>query len=342
MPELKGTLAPLRFESRLLQGNPLGDPHVREVPVYLPPSYFTNPSRRFPTIYALTGFTGKGTMLLNDSIWVERFDARVERLIRRKKLVESIVVMPDCSTRYGGSQYLNSSANGRYEDHLVRELVPYIDRSYRTIRDPRARAVMGKSSGGYGAIMLGMRHPDQFGLVACHSGDMYFELCYGPDIVKALRLLPRFGGAARFFRGFPRFAQKQSREIAPILNVVAMAMAYSPRAGRTPPFELPFDERTGERKERVWREWLRWDPVVMAARYRRNLRKLRLLYLDCGTRDEYLLHFGARILARRLRSLGVRFVHEEFDDGHGNIQYRYDRSLALFGATFRRELRSRL
>ncbi len=336
MPEFHGTLTPLRFESRVLKGNPLDDPHVREVPIYLPPHYFTNPSRRFPVIYVLTGFTGKGTMLLNDSIWVEPLDARLERLIRAKKLVECIVVMPDCSTRYGGSQYLNSAANGRYEDHLVRELVPFVDRNYRTIRDSRARAVMGKSSGGYGAIVMGMRHPDVFGLVACHSGDMHFELCYKPDLVQLLQTAHKLGGVARFYRDFPKWTQKQRRETMPVLNAIAMAMAYSPRPGKTPPFELPYDERTGELKEAVWREWLRWDPIVMASRCRSNLKKLRLLYLDCGTRDEYQLHFGARTMAARLRALGVKFIHEEFDDGHMNIQYRYDRSLALISAAFKR------
>ena len=336
MPEFHGTLTPLRFESRVLKGNPLGDPYVREVPIYLPPHYFTNPSRRFPVIYVLTGFTGRGLMLLNDSIWVERLDARLERLIRAKKLVESIVVMPDCSTRYGGSQYLNSPASGRYEDHLVRELVPFVDRNYRTIRDSRARAVMGKSSGGYGAIVMGMRHPNVFGLVACHSGDMHFELCYKPDLVQLLQTVHKLGGVARFYRGFPKWNQKQSREAMPVLNALAMAMAYSPRPGKNPPFELPYDERTGELKESVWREWLRWDPIVMASRRRSNLKKLQLLYLDCGTRDEYQLHFGARVMAMRLRALGVKFIHEEFDDGHMNIQYRYDRSLALISAAFKR------
>jgi hypothetical protein len=63
---------------------------------------------------------------------------------------------------------------------------------------------------------------------------------------------------------------------------------------------------------------------------------LRLVYLDCGTRDEYHLHYGARMLADRLRRLGVRPIHEEFPDGHSSTQYRYDRSFALLSRAFAR------
>jgi hypothetical protein len=86
----------------------------------------------------------------------------------------------------------------------------------------------------------------------------------------------------------------------------------------------------------VWRRWLAWDPVNLVTCPRRNLRRLRMIYLDCGTRDEYNLHHGARMLADRLRRLGVRFLHEEFPDGHANVQYRYDRSFALLSRAFAR------
>jgi enterochelin esterase family protein len=54
--------------------------------------------------------------------------------------------------------------------------------------------VLGKSSGGYGAMVLGMRHPDVFQALACHSGDMYFEYCYQADFPKAVDILRKHGG----------------------------------------------------------------------------------------------------------------------------------------------------
>ncbi|HKS17163.1 MAG TPA: alpha/beta hydrolase-fold protein, partial [Planctomycetota bacterium] len=158
-----GTIVVEFFDSKVLRGNPLGDPHLRRIPVYLPPSYGRG-DKRYPVIYMLAGFTGSGEMMQNRTPWSETLSERCDRLIARKKMAEAIVVMPDCFTRYGGSQYLNSSATGRYEDHLATELVDYIDRQYRTIPRAGARAIMGKSSGGYGAMIHGMRHPDTFGV----------------------------------------------------------------------------------------------------------------------------------------------------------------------------------
>ncbi len=329
-----GQIVRLTHESRALKGNPLGDPHVRELLVYLPRGYRSG-TRRHPVVYLLTGFTGKGASLMNFSAWGETIQERLDRLARERKLENCLVVMPDCFTAYGGSQYLNSSATGRYEDYLVRELVPFIDRRFRTIPKPEARAIAGKSSGGYGALVQGMRHPDVFGLVACHSGDMYFELCYKPDFARYLKEIAPFKDAAGFLRRFPGLPQKGRYHA--VINTLAMAACYSPRPGR-PGFALPFDERTGELNEAIWHEWLAHDPAFMAERHAEALKRLRLLYLDCGTKDEFNLQFGARILAGRLRRLGVRFVHEEFDDGHMNISYRYDRSFALIGKLFR-ELR---
>ena len=304
--------------------------------VYLPPSYERS-RRRYPVITLLSGFTGTGESQLNRNPWTETVPERADRLVRAGSMAEAIIVMPDGFTRYGGSQYLNSSATGRYEDHLVRELVPWVDRRYRTIPRPEARAIAGKSSGGYGALVQAMRHPDVWALVACHSGDMYFPYCYLPDFPKCLDVLARHGGTVeRFLRAWQRMPRKADGALFPALNTIAMASCYSPNRRARLGFDLPFDLRTGAIVPAVWRRWLAWDPVQMVTRYRRNLRRLRLVYLDCGTRDEYHLQYGARMVAERLRRLGVRLVHEEFPDGHGNVQYRYDRSFALLSRAFAR------
>jgi hypothetical protein len=113
---------------------------------------------------------------------------------------------------------------------------------------------------------------------------------------------------------------------------IAMAACYSPkRAPRRGSlgFELPFDERTGEILPRVVERWLANDPVRMVEnpKYAAALRGLRCLFLDCGTRDQWALHLGLRVLVGKLRRARVRFVHEEFDDDHLSISYRYDRSI---------------
>lgn len=314
------------ISSSVLSDNALGDPTQRTAGVYLPPGYDSS-RQRYPVVYVLVGFNSRGTMLMNDSPWDENIAQRMDRLIASGTVQPMILVMPDCLTRYGGSQYLNSSATGRYEDHLLQELVPFIDRNYRTIAERGCRAVIGKSSGGYGAIMLAMRQPQVFGLAASHSGDMYFELCYKPAFIACVRELQKYdGGLAAFLREL-RTIRPRDAGYHTLLNTVAMASCYSPNPDAPHGFDLPFDPRTGEIIEPVWQRWLAWDPVHLAARHADALQSLDLLFVDAGQRDEFNLQFGARIFCDKLQQLGIRHVHEEFDDGHLNIPYRYDISL---------------
>jgi len=118
----QGTVRNLRHESEVLKNNPLGDPHVRDLFVYVPPGY-DETDEIYPTVYCLTGFTGRGKQLLNDNAFTPNLAERMDKLIASRKIRPMIVVMPNCFTYYGGSQYINSSATGRYEDYLTQELV---------------------------------------------------------------------------------------------------------------------------------------------------------------------------------------------------------------------------
>ena len=316
-----------RFESAVLKGNPLGDPHVRRVPVYVPPSYDEQPGKRYPVLYLLTGFTGRGRMLLNDNPWSESLDDRLNRLIGSGACGELIVVMPDCFTRYGGSQYLNSTATGRYQDHLVQELVPYVDARYRTLPGRDHRGVAGKSSGGYGALVLGLLHPDVFGAIASHSGDVVFDYCYRGDIPKFCGEVQRGGGLARWLESFESKVQKKTEDLH-VLNILAMAACYSPNPA-TPPVgvDFPIDLETGAWRQDVWERWLGWDPMRLLERHPMALRSMKCVYLDAGVRDEWSLHLGARLFSARLKQHRVEHELQEFDDGHMNVSYRYDVSI---------------
>ena len=316
-----------RIESRVLRGNPLGDPHVRTVPVYLPPGYDRG-SRRYPVIHMLTGFTGSGRMLLNFSNFTEPMDAKLDRLIGTGAMKPAIVVMPDCFTAYGGSQYLNSKATGRYADHFIREVVPYVDKHFRTKPAARHRAVMGKSSGGYGALVHGMWHPEVFGAVASHSGDLYFEYCYLPDIPKVVTEFIRIGGPTAWFRKFGEQVRKAHSHLL-VLNIIAMTACYSPNPVRELGCEFPFDLVTGQLRLNVWQKWLALDPLRLLPHHARAMRGMRLVYLDAGLRDEWNLHLGARMFSVHARELRIRHVYQEFDDGHMDVSYRYDKSLPL-------------
>lgn len=332
-----GSIVLETFDSRILKNNPLGDPSVRDFPVYLPPSYFSKGSQRFPVVYLISGFTGKGIMNLNVSFLSENIHQRLDRLISEKKMREMIVVMPDCITKYGGSQFINSTATGKYEDYVIKELVHYIDSKYRTLPHSSSRAVCGKSSGGYGAVVLSMKNPDIFGLMCSTSGDMYFEYCYLPHFPKFITNIENYGkghkAIANFIRKEINFKQPKPKYFHEIINDIGMASCYSPDPSgfRTKGynFSMPFDPETGELDKKVFDIWLKHDPVRLAERYDSNLRKLNLIYIDAGIYDEYDLHIGARIFCNKLKKKNIKFIHEEFKAGHMNIQYRYDRTFEV-------------
>ena len=315
-------------ESRALVGNPLGDPTARRIAVWLPPSYARESTRRYPVIYWLAGYSGTGEMLFSGNPWQPGLDARLDRLVGGGAMGEAIVVAPDCFTRWGGAQYLDSPALGNYETHVVREVLPAIDGRYRTITTREARAIGGKSSGGFGALVLAMRHPELFAAVASHAGDAYFELSVLSEIPKVFRALTRRGGVAGFLRHFDAAAVKRSDDIAAMM-MLAMSAAYAPDPTAPEGFALPFDLHTGELIASVWQRFKAWDPIelVAAPAHAQALRDMRLVYLDAGTRDEWGLDVAARVLAGRMRRLGVAVDHEEFEDGHMNTGYRSEVSL---------------
>jgi S-formylglutathione hydrolase FrmB len=312
--------------SAALDGNPLGDPAVRHTPVRLPVGYDGDPARRYPVIYWLHGFTGTAFSGLSWRPWEPSVPEMMDRAVAACGR-EAILVLVDGFTRYGGSQYVNSSFNGQYEDYVVHDVVDYVDAHYRTVASPEGRALAGKSSGGYGAMFLAMRHPEVFGALASVSGDCYFELCFKPDIPKALEQIRRHGGgmegARRFLEAFLRAPKKSGEAIAALSSVFAMAMAYSPNPASVLGFDLPFDPYTGELRPDVWARWEVFDPAILARETAANIRKLWLVYFECGTRDDFCLQYGARILSQRLNSLGIAHEHVEFDDSHGGINYRY-------------------
>jgi enterochelin esterase family protein len=318
-------------DSAALAGNPLGDATARRIAVWLPPSYASAPERRYPVIYWLAGYAGTGETLFSGTPWQPGLGDRLDRLAASGAMGEAIVVAPDCFTRWGGAQYLDSPAIGNYETHVVREVVPAIDARFRTVAARDARAIGGKSSGGFGALVLAMRHPDVFAAVASHAGDMYFELAALPDLPVAARTLRRHGGVAGFLRRFEEKEKKDGADFTTMM-VLAQAGAYSPDPGRANGVALPFDLDTGEIDWTVWRRWKAWDPVEMVATHAEALRRMKLIFVDAGSRDEHNLDLGARIFIRRLQTLGIACEHQEFDDGHRSTAYRYDVSLPRLAA----------
>jgi hypothetical protein len=331
--ETRGRLDEHVFESEALKGNVLGDPHRRPLWVYVPPALLDDPARRAPSVYVIQGMTGQLDMWRNRAAFRPNYPELVDELFSREDVPPCLVVFVDCWTSYGGSQFLDSPATGRYHTYLCDEVVPWVDAHYPTLPGPEHRGIQGKSSGGYGAMVTPMLRPDLFGGMATHSGDALFELCYLRDVGPAVRALrDRYEGSyARFwadFRSRPAGSKPGDDEL---LNLWAMAACYSPLPDGG--VDLPFDAATGRLRPEVWERWLAWDPVRMAPRHADALRSLRAAFIDAGTHDEFYLDLGAEAFRQALAEVGVTEVRFElFEGGHGSIEYRYPVSLHYLAA----------
>ena len=318
-----GSVTRIVVESTVLKGNILGDPTARAVDVYVPAGH---DGRGLPLLVDLVGITSSGLSHTNWSAFQENMPERLDRLIGEQRMPPAMVAFPDCFTRIGGNQYINSTATGPWENFLIDEMLPAIEQKFGC-GGPGRRGVFGKSSGGYGAIMHALRHADVWSAAACHSGDMGFALCYLPDMPATLRALAGSGNSIeKWWRGLEE-ARKRPDGNFTTLNILAMAASYDPDPAEFLGMRLPVTFDTCEVIEERWANWLRHDPVVAVETLGDNLRALKALYIDCGERDQYNLLYGARRFIRKLDALGVPRRYEEFSDNHSGVDYRMDESL---------------
>jgi len=313
------------FESDILKGNPLGDPPHRPLWVYVPPGYDDEADRQYPSVYVIQGMTGQLDMWRNRFPFRKNFPELADDLYKGDDAPPPcVLVYVDCWTSLGGSQFLDSPGTGRYHTYLCEEVVRWVDANYRTLAGPEHRAIAGKSSGGYGAMVTPMLRPDVFGGLATHAGDALFEVSYQPEFAQDARALRddydgSYDNFLEDFRSRPALAKKSDGHL---LNSYTMAACYSAEPDGT--VTLPFDTATGELIPKVWARWLEWDPVRMVPRYADALRSLKAIYIDAGTRDEYYLDLGAEAFRRALADIGVTDIFFElFDATHGAIEYRY-------------------
>ena len=327
---LAGALDHLVIESELLGDNPLGDPARRPLLVYRSPGVIRRrAAARVPSVYVIQGYSGQVDMWLARTAFEPTIVERLDEMFSAGECPDAIIVFVDAWTSRGGSQFLNSTSTGRYLDYLCDEVVPFVDQRYRTLASRDHRGLAGKSSGGYGAMVVPMLRPDVFGALASHAGDALFECCYlreFPLVARALR--DHFEGSFEVFRD--RLAASDhfdwSRFGKPF-EIYGYACAYSPDPDRPGEALLPFEIATGRLIDEVWERWLALDPVRMAAHNADALRSMRRIYLDSGRSDEYFLDLGAQAFSHELDKLRVEHSLELFDGKHGGISYRYPRAI---------------
>jgi S-formylglutathione hydrolase FrmB len=322
---LAGALDELVVESQLLAGNPLGDPARRPLYVYRSPGVQPGRTRKVPVVYVIMGFTGQADMWLGRDAFRPTIVERLDAMFAADECPDAIIAFVDTWTRRGGSQYLNSTSTGRYLDYLCDEVVPFVEQRYPTFGDRDHRGLAGKSSGGYGAMVVPMLRPDVFGALASHAGDALFECCYQRDFPTVAReLRDHFEGSYEVF--FKQLSAAESfdwERFGKPFELYGYACAYSPDPARPGEALLPFEIATGRLVPEVWERWLALDPVRMAPLHADALRSMRRIYLDAGRQDEYFLDLGAQAFSDELSKLGIEHTLDIFQGKHGGIDYRY-------------------
>jgi S-formylglutathione hydrolase FrmB len=297
-----------------LEDSMTGESPDRAIAVYLPPSYAELSERHYPVLYLLHGIGGTHADWIGSGqkgSGLNTLQDVMDHGIAARRIAEMIVVTVDQRTRGGGSFYTNSAATGAWEDFTVVDLVDYADSTYRTLPRASSRGIAGHSMGGYGAIKLGMKYPE------------VFQVVYGMNSA----LLGFAGDLTAENQAYARAATVLPAALNPrsdfyTASLLCVAQAFSPNVDKPPFFaDLPFVPREGrlQQADEAYERWEEHMPLYMVPEYEENLRKLRALRFDSGSRDEFThIPLTNRAFSDRLSDLGIPHVFEDYNGDHRN------------------------
>ena len=305
--QLAGKLERVKVHGESLVGNLSGDSPDRDVSVYLPPSYATQPQRRYPVVYLLHGFTdsdvfwfgvGGREHFVNVPGAVDRANASGAR--------ELIIVMPNAFTKYAGSMYSSSVAIGDWEAFVAKDLVAYVDAHYRTLPKPASRGLAGHSMGGYGTMRIGMKYPGVFSsLYSMSPCCMAANLSPPPE---------QFTSAAQIKTDADVAALAQTDFGTKAMLASAAAWSANPKK---PPLYLDLPVADGKVLPDVVARWAANAPLSMVHQYVPQLRGYSALALDAGDMDFGIVD-TVRALDRILTDYGIEHVAEVYQGDHVN------------------------
>lgn len=300
----------LLIESKALKGNALKDPTRRRNPILIP----KNASGPLPVVFYLSGLTGNGPAAFSPKFGEKNTAEILDEALGLGRAPKALYVFVDAMTSWGGSQFINS-LQGHYEDYLIQELVPAIHEHYDVSPLPKNWCVTGGSSGGYGALHLGSKYPEIFGVVAALGPDCFFEASLIPEIYTSLPEWAHYGGPKGLLKELRSDKLRRNKNFHTLINAVGMSLCYGNG-------ELPVDSQTGVLKPRIWKKWKERDPLVFLPQRARNLKKLKALFLEVGDRDQFHLHLGCRQLHQWLKSQKIKHHYAEFSGTHFDLGSR--------------------
>jgi len=293
----------IKVHGAALEGSLEGDSADRDLLVFLPPSYATAKTRRYPVVYALHGY------FIGAEQWSK--EIHVPQTIEgafAKGAREMIVVLPDSKTVHNGSMYSSSVTTGDFENFVAHDVVAYVDAHYRTLAARESRGLVGHSMGGYGATRIGMKHADVF-------GSLY--------IMSPCCLSPRFAGPLKPEDEAALAAVKSPADSASLPFMLraqmASAAAWSPNP-KNPPLYL--DLPIGDKQQSVLNKWAANAPLAFLDQYVSGLKRYNAIAIDVGDQDGLKTDTGK--LHDMMDAYGIANSFEIYPGTHtSNVAFRF-------------------
>lgn len=316
----------LVVNSSHLKNNNLKDSPIKYNLVLKPKNF--DSAKKYKCIVVLAGFTGTASKYFSYKPFQQNYPQSVDSWFSKNKVKDCVILFVDSMTYWGGSQFINSPLVGNYEDYIVKELFKEFKDKYNISDNPGDVCITGGSSGGYGALHLGSKYPHIFGKVAAVAPDCDFNLSLLPELYKGLPLLEKMGGIEAVKKEIKEERFFNRRDSHLIINIIAMAYCYSSNKKGEPNF--PFNTSTGEVDKKLWKEWLKKDPITFMTTRKKGIEKLKGIYLDVGKYDQFNLQYGARKLNKMIKAIKVPFKYTEFNGNHFDISKRREQSWNWF------------
>ncbi len=314
----KGEVQRIKVHGKGLEGNLDGDSADRSVCIYLPASYRTSPKRRYPVIYFLHGYTDDDAKFYGFSKHWMNLVPILDSVFATGGAKEMILVTPNAYTRFQGSMYSNSVTTGNWEDFVAKELVTYVDSHYRTIAQAASRGLAGHSMGGYGGLRIGEKNPEIFSTIYLLS-----PCCLNSANVS--NQIPTNFLRADSIKTIAEFEKTDFGTKA----VFASAAAWSPNPTQ-PPFFIDLPVKGGVLQPMVQAKWTANRPLTTLDQYINNLKKLRAIGFDAGTRDQAIAA-SIKTLDEELNKYGIKHFFEIYDGDHINrIAERIQKNMLKF------------
>jgi S-formylglutathione hydrolase FrmB len=306
----------LHFDSRVLKNNPLHDPSIRDVAIFIPAKLTNNaPS---PIIYYLPGFDGSSEDFITDSNAWLKFTQRIA-----DEITPMVLVVVDGRTRWGGSQYLNSPAQGNYADYVCDEIVNRVEMRHPPPGDGIRRIIAGHSSGGFGALRLGMARQNLFDAVIALSPDSDFPTSHLPLVRIAAVTNEPLSEINLIVRG-----ESPVPADGDLIYALALSAAYAP-VGFSHPEEINWlYDVNGTFRRDVWQHWLENDPLTIVEKDQHAFSFQQSVYLEGAAQDEFSANIGARKIYEVLHTERIRCAFYEPPGHHGDhLRERLQRGL---------------